>query len=99
MPNVRLEWSYRKSYRRLGYYHPDTDTITISRIFDTSEIPSLALEYVLYHEMLHKHLGLKESNGRRYAHTHAFKQAEKRFPGAEKAEEIIMTLIRSHSKR
>ncbi len=75
----RLTWSTRRSRRRLGYYHPDADAITISRSLDDRATHPLLLEYILYHEMLHKVLGIRESNGRRYAHTREFKREEKKF--------------------
>ena len=75
----RLMWSARRSKRRLGYYDPHSNTITINRRFDAPEAPRVLVEYVMYHEMLHQHLGIHEINGRKYAHTHEFKRAEKRF--------------------
>ena len=60
----RLMWSARRSKRRLGYYDPQSNTITISRRFDTEDTPRLLVEYILYHEMLHQHLGTREVNGR-----------------------------------
>lgn len=85
----RLIWSARRSNRRLGYYDPQSNTITINRRFDTSETPPLLVEYILYHEMLHQSLGIREVNGRRYAHTAAFKKAEKRFKAYEEAEKLV----------
>ena len=81
MERPRLTWSSRRSRRRLGYYHPESDAITISRSLDDMAVQPLLIEYILYHEMLHKSLGIRESNGRRYAHTREFKSAEKRFKG------------------
>ncbi len=75
----RLIWSPRHSKRRLGYYHSESDAITISRSLDSKSVQPLLVEYILYHEMLHKFLGIRETNGRRYAHTREFKKAEKRF--------------------
>lgn len=75
----RLVWSPRHSRRRLGYYHPEADSITISRSLDKESVPTLLIEYILYHEMLHKSLGIRETNGKRYAHTHEYKKAEKGF--------------------
>jgi hypothetical protein len=43
----------------------------------------------MYHEMLHKKIGLKEVNGRRYAHTQAFRNAEKKFAAYQQAEDFI----------
>ena len=85
----RLLWSPRRSKRRLGYYHPESDAITISRSLDSSDTQLLLVEYILYHEMLHKSLGIRETNGRRYAHTGEFKKAEKKFKDYAKAIEMM----------
>jgi hypothetical protein len=85
----RLCWSSRRATRRLGYYHPDTDTITLSRFLDQKTIPAYVVEYVLYHEMLHKKLGLKEVNSYRLAHTSQFKQQEKKFKQYTDAENFL----------
>ncbi len=85
----RLIWSPRHSRRRLGYYHPESDAITISRSLDSETVQLLLVEYILYHEMLHKSLGIRETNGRRYAHTCEFKKAEKRFNNYSRAIEMM----------
>ncbi len=88
----RLLWSARSSSRRLGTYQPDADTISISRRLDNRDIPQILVEYVLYHEMLHKKLGLKEVNGRRYAHTSTFRKLEKQFEGYVEAEKVMKAM-------
>ncbi|MGV8025369.1 MAG: SprT-like domain-containing protein [Anaerolineaceae bacterium] len=85
----RLCWSSRRATRRLGYYHPDTDTITLSCFLDQKTIPAYVVEYVLYHEMLHKKLGLKEVNSYRLAHTTQFKQQERKFKQYSDAERFL----------
>ena len=89
MERPRLIWSPRRSRRRLGYYHPESDAITISRSLDVTAAQPLLIEYILYHEMLHKALGIRESNGRRYAHTREFKNAEKQFKDYSQATEMM----------
>jgi hypothetical protein len=42
--------------------------------------------------MLHQHLGIKEVNGRRYAHTSAFKKAERKFKDQKVAEELVKSV-------
>lgn len=91
----RLQWSARRSLRRLGYYHPESDSITISKRLDSADVPEHLLAYVLYHEMLHKKIGLKTTNGRRYAHTRAFREAEKEFEQHAAAEKAMRELGRS----
>jgi len=91
----RLIWSARRSKRRLGLYDPESGTITINRILDSKDAPLIALEYILFHEMLHQKMGIIESNGRRYAHTPVFKSAEKTFIGRASAEAYIKKLLRN----
>lgn len=88
----RLVWSSRRSIRRLGYYHPEINTIAVTQKLDDKKIPRLLVEYVLYHEMLHQHFGIKNHNGRRYAHTSAFRAAEKKFKHQKEAENLIKLL-------
>ncbi|HAF61931.1 MAG TPA: hypothetical protein DCK95_06355 [Anaerolineaceae bacterium] len=92
MKAPRLRWGGKKATRRLGYYHPDSDTITISPFLDQRSIPSYVMEYVLYHEMLHKKLGLKEVNSYRIAHTAQFKQLEHNFNAYQDAEAFLKSL-------
>lgn len=88
----RLVWSSRRSKRRLGYYHPEINTIAVTKKLDDKKIPRLLVEYVLYHEMLHQHFGIKNHNGRRYAHTSAFRTAERKFKHQKEAESLIKLL-------
>ncbi|MCD6577044.1 MAG: SprT-like domain-containing protein [Anaerolineaceae bacterium] len=89
LPQPRLVWSSRRSKRRLGYYHPEINTIALTRKLDDNKSPRLLVEYILYHEMLHQHFGIKHLNGRRYAHTSEFRIAEKKFKHQKEAENLI----------
>jgi hypothetical protein len=48
-----LGWSRQLSRSLLGHFDPSHNAIIISRIFDRPAAPPLALEYVMFHEMLH----------------------------------------------
>ncbi len=74
-----LEWG-NESHRKLGSYDFNTDTIRISTIIQ--EEP-LLLDYVMYHELLHKKLKYQEKNGRSYHHTSEFRQKEQEFDDPE----------------
>lgn len=76
----RLGWSVRASRRRLGHYDAAHRTIVISRILDDPRAPEFAVEYVLYHEMLHAVHPARRSGTRREVHTKEFQEAERRFP-------------------
>jgi predicted metal-dependent hydrolase len=88
----KLGWSMRPSRRRLGHYDAAHDAIVISRFLDREAVPPLALEYVLYHEMLHvKHPVQLHETGR-CVHTPGFLADERRFPGIERAKRMLRAL-------
>jgi SprT-like family protein len=88
----RLTWSAAVARRRLGYYQPSADRLVISRALDAPGVPACAIELVMYHELLHKHLGVQVVNGRQAAHTEQFRQAERRFHDFEAAQAFIKKL-------
>ena len=46
---------------------------------DSNLIPQFVVEFVLYHELLHKAIGVKYINGRYMAHTTEFRRQEQQF--------------------
>ncbi len=92
MARPELGWSLRLSRTILGHFDPSHNAIIISRIFDRAEIPLLALEYVMFHEMLHLRFPIESRGARRCIHTQAFKAEEKTFPEYKKAKELLKSL-------
>jgi hypothetical protein len=87
-----LGWSRRRSRSMLGHFDPSHNAIIISRIFDTPDVPRLALEYVVFHEMLHLRYPVVHNGARRRVHTHEFHTAEKSFPQLREAKEMLKKL-------
>jgi hypothetical protein len=85
----QLGWSRRPSRGLLGHFDPSHNAIIISRIFDRPETPELALEYVMFHEMLHLRFPVDHNGARRRVHTREFREAEKQFPRLREAKEIL----------
>jgi hypothetical protein len=92
MARPALGWSYVRSRTRLGHYDPSHHIIMISRVFDDPRVPRLALEYVMFHEMLHLYYPTQHKGTRRCMHTPEFKAHEKRFPGFEEAKSLLKKL-------
>ncbi|HEY3344247.1 MAG TPA: SprT-like domain-containing protein [Anaerolineaceae bacterium] len=92
-----LTWSRRATYREFGHYQPSTDTVSISRSLDALSVPEYVLDFVVYHELLHKHLGIKTAGGRQYAHTPEFHQAERCYPHCQEAKDFLQALSRQLS--
>jgi predicted metal-dependent hydrolase len=92
MARPALGWSHIRSRTRLGHFDPSHNMIVISRIFDDPRAPRLALEYVMYHEMLHLHYPVDHSGARRCVHTPEFKAHEKLFPQFREAKALLRKL-------
>ncbi len=85
----RLAWSSTIARRLLGHYQHASDRLTISRVLDDPRVPPEAIDLVMYHELLHKHLGVQMVNGRHYAHTEAFHAAERQFQAYAQARAFL----------
>lgn len=92
MGRPQLGWSRRPSRTMLGHFDPSHNAIIISRIFDTRQVSRVALEYVLFHEMLHLRYPVDHRGVRRRVHTREFRAAEKLFPQLGEAKGILKGL-------
>jgi hypothetical protein len=92
MARPTLGWSPRVSRTLLGHYDPSHNTIVLSKISDGRNTPRLAVEYVLFHEMLHLRYPVEHNGARRCVHTRAFKDAEKAFEGLREAKALLRRL-------
>jgi hypothetical protein len=93
MARPAIGWSRRESRTLLGHYDPSHNTIVISRLLDRPQVPRLAVEYVVYHEMLHLHHPAAHGTTRRCVHTNTFKEEEKRFERLREAKLLLRHLI------
>lgn len=87
-----LTWSRRRTKVRFGHHDRTFNTIVISCTLDDGRLPRYLLDYVMYHEMLHMKHGLNYRNGRRIAHSRAFKDDEKRFEKHDLAKVLLKKL-------
>jgi predicted metal-dependent hydrolase len=87
-----LTWSTQAARRMLGHYDAAHNTIVVSRIFDRPGTPRYAIEYLLYHEMLHLRHPVKVRGGRRCVHSREFQAEERLFPELELAKAYLKRL-------
>ena len=87
----RLTWG-REARRRLGHFDPAHNTIVVSSVFDDPRVPRYAVEYILYHEMLHLKHPVKLRGSRRCVHSAEFAAEEKLFPHFEEAKKFLRKL-------
>jgi hypothetical protein len=87
-----LTWSEHSARRSLGHYDAAHNTIVVSRVFDRPSSPRYAIEYLLYHEMLHLKHPVRTRGLRRCVHSAEFKAEEARFPQLVEALAFIKRL-------
>lgn len=87
-----LTWSAQVARRMLGHYDAAHNTIVVSRIFDRPGTPRCAVEYLLYHEMLHLKHPVRVRAGRRCVHSREFQAEERLFPELEEARAFLKRL-------
>jgi predicted metal-dependent hydrolase len=92
MARPRMSWSQSKTRRILGHYDPAHNAIIISRVFDHPGVPRYALEYIVYHEMLHLKHPVKLRGSRRCVHSAEFQAEEKLFPRVAEANAFLKRL-------
>lgn len=92
MGRPQLTWSRTRARNRLGHYDPAHNTIVISRLFDRPQVPRYAVDYILFHEMLHLKHPVRVRGGRRCVHSTEFLAEEKEFPHWREAQRFLKHL-------
>jgi hypothetical protein len=87
-----MTWSSERARNRLGHYDPAHNAIVISRVFDHPRVPQYAIEYIVYHEMLHLKHPVKLRGTRRCVHSSEFQVEEREFPQLEAAKNFLKIL-------
>jgi len=88
----QMTWSQQRSRRSLGHFDPGHNAIVVSRIFDHPRVPRCAVEYIVYHEMLHLKHPVKLRGSRRCVHGKEFQAEEQLFPHLHQAKAFLKTL-------
>lgn len=88
----QMTWSRGHARNSLGHYDPAHNAIVVSRVFDNPRVPLYALEYLVYHEMLHLKHPVKVRGGRRCVHSAQFQADEKLFPQLKEARDFLRLL-------
>jgi len=89
-----IGWSARKWRRQFGCYDPGPNQILLNRRMDRRGVPQFAVEYVLFHEMLHVKHPTRRSGCSLVSHSREFREEEKRFAEFERARRVLDRLAR-----
>jgi predicted metal-dependent hydrolase len=92
MARPRLTWSRDHARASLGHYDSAHNAIVVSRLFDSLRIPAYAVDYIVFHEMLHLRYPITTRHGRRCVHSREFKAEEKLFVDLAAAKAFLKAL-------
>lgn len=93
MPNLMFSGH---NFSKLGTYEYGSDTITISKVL----IHDMdLLDYVMYHEMLHKKLKFKHDGARSVHHSREFREKEKQWHDKQVEDKLKIFLKAQKRKR
>ncbi len=92
MPNFK--WHSNK--RAWGFYDYKTDIISMNLALQKKDLE--CLDYVMFHEMLHKALKFHSKDGKSTYHTKEFREREKQFENYEFVEKSLNNRFNSKNK-
>ncbi|MBI4438569.1 hypothetical protein HY640_01400 [Candidatus Woesearchaeota archaeon] len=88
-------FSWHDSIRRLASYDYHTDTVSVSRVF--MERPDI-VDYLMYHELLHKKLKFSSKSERTVHHGRDFRELEHGFENRDFLEREIGMVLKATQK-
>jgi hypothetical protein len=94
MEKPLCHWNRTLTLAKFGHYQPSRDRVMISVTFDDENVPPFVVEFVMYHELLHKKRGARWNNGKRYVHTKNFREEERKFKYFREAEAFLKKLVK-----
>jgi hypothetical protein len=89
LPRPRIGWSKRVWRSQFGCYDPSLDQIVMNKRLDRPDVPAYAVEFILYHEMLHAKHPIRAAACRLQSHTREFRAEEKRFAHYARARKFL----------
>jgi hypothetical protein len=92
MSRPHLVWSRTFAVRKFGHYDHAHDTVMVNMVLDRETVPALAVDFIVYHELLHKQMGVTWKSNRIAAHTPEFKEREQQFKQYEQAKVVLRKL-------
>jgi hypothetical protein len=83
---IQITWAAKRRLKRgqrsfrLGSYDPRTDVIRIHRILDHPEVPGWYIDFVVFHELIHRHMKYARGLEAARKHNAEFRAIEATFP-------------------
>jgi hypothetical protein len=95
MQRPALQWSRRFTVRKFGHYDSLRDAVMISASLDRADVAAHVVDFVMYHELLHRKRGTQWNGDRKAVHTPEFLAQERRFARYAEATAFLDRLART----
>ena len=92
MSRPQLVWSRTFAVRKFGHYDHAHDTVMVNMAMDSKTVPEPAVDFIVYHELLHRQLGVIWQSDRMAAHTPEFRERERQFRQYDQAKAVLRKL-------
>ncbi len=90
----KLGWTRTHTVRKLAHYDAARDRVVVSITLDDERVPASVIDFIVYHELLHRELDGPPGGGRRVTHSRRFRVAERRHPDYATAKRFLAKLDR-----
>ena len=103
--NIRITWAARRRLRpgqktfRLGSYDPRTDVVRLHRVLDDVNVPEFYIEFVIFHELVHRHVAFEHGERAARLHNRYFRDLEASFPHFEEARAWEREHLMRHARK
>jgi hypothetical protein len=94
IPKPRLVWSRTFNCRKFGHYDIAHEIVMVNSSLDNPEVGVFTVDFIMYHELLHKKLGAKSNGKNIIFHDREFRRQEKMFAEFNKARRQLSSLTR-----
>lgn len=98
MSRPALVWSRRENRRRFGTYDHLRDRVTVNALLARPDVPTYVLDFIMYHELLHRKQGIKSNGSRFVIHSPEFQADERRFSHYAQATAELERLARGRGR-
>jgi hypothetical protein len=90
----KLVWSRTFNCRKFGHYEHSHDIVMVNSTLDHSDVHQYTVDFIVYHELLHKKLGIKQKGTRIVSHDAEFRKQERQFEKYNKARKQLTALAK-----
>ncbi len=95
----KLVWSRTFNCRKFGHYDFAHDIVMLNNSLDCAKVAACTIDFIMYHELLHKELGIKGNGKNIVSHNKEFKMRENMFEQIDKAKNQLDCLARNRGKQ